>query len=293
MRIALNLKSIPFTSKAVNLLKGEQHEGAYIKSVNPSHFVPTLQIPASSQDRDAGIAIAQSVAALEYLEERFPDRNPLLPPQTDTAGRAYVRTLVNVIACDTQPVTNMRILNRAGELGASKEDWARALLTDGLHAYEAVAAKKAGRFSYGDQITLADVTLVPAVWGAMRFGVEMDKLPTVKAIFENMSKEDAVIKAHWKNQGRHARGFEKMNATFRCFCRAGSSCNGDVTRHELREVLTGKGVLDDWTRPPAVDIKPKGVRRRSRDQLQPPTFGKSSCRHRAPPSTFCSPLLPT
>jgi maleylacetoacetate isomerase len=196
LRIALELKQIPYTCKYVNLLKGEQSSDAY-DVINPSHLVPSLQ-PLSGPD--SGIIITQSIAALEYLEEKYPSRTPLLPPKSSPVGRAHVRSLVGIIACDLQPVTNLRILTRVGSLGGDKADWAKDLMAEGLRAYERLVAEKAGRFSYGDTITMADLCLVPAVWGALRFGVQMEDFPVISRIYEQLSKEEAVIKAHWKNQ---------------------------------------------------------------------------------------------
>jgi len=198
LRIALALKSISYSSKPVNLLKGEQRLAEY-SDINPSHSVPSLQ-PLSGPDANADVLITQSIAALEYLEERYPDSAPLLPPTSSPADRAYVRSLVGVIACDLQPVTNLRILTRVDGLGGSKAEWAKELMGDGLAAYERLVAARAGRFSLGDAISLADVCLIPAVWGAMRFKVDMTAFPVVTRIFEEMSGLDAVKQAHWKNQ---------------------------------------------------------------------------------------------
>jgi maleylacetoacetate isomerase len=196
LRIALELKSIPFTSKSVDLLKGE-HRSAEYEAINPSHAVPSLQ-PLTGADR--GIIISQSIAALEYLEENYPDQTPLLPPKSSSADRAYVRTLVSIFASDIQPVTNLRILSRVGSLDGSKEEWGKSLTEEGLMAYERLAAEKAGRFSFGDTVTLADVCLVPTIWGAMRFQIDMEKYPVTKRVYEEMSKLEAVKRAHWNAQ---------------------------------------------------------------------------------------------
>ncbi|SPO05397.1 related to maleylacetoacetate isomerase [Cephalotrichum gorgonifer] len=167
IRIALNLKELPYESVYVNLLSGQQSGSEYAK-INPSRLVPTLQhvsAGAPGDSTDNTVSIPQSMAILEYLDEAFPDKPSLLPPASDPVGRATVRALANIIACDTQPVTNLRILLRVTKLGGSKEDWARELMCDGFAAYERLAAGTSGRFSYGDRITLADVCLVPAVWG--------------------------------------------------------------------------------------------------------------------------------
>lgn len=196
VRIALNLKGIAYEPKTVNIVKKEHKTKGY-GEINPLNFLPSLQITSGS---DAGKVLTQSVAILEYLEEKHPDAATLLPPEDDVAGRAHVRALVNIIAADVQPVTNERILKRVAAGGGNDKEWAHWLMTDGFAAYERLAAPTAGKFSYGDSITMADICVVPAVWRSARFGVNMDDYPTMKKVFENMSKEEAVIKAHWKNQ---------------------------------------------------------------------------------------------
>jgi maleylacetoacetate isomerase len=205
LRISCNLKKIPLKYSYINLLAAEQSSPSYTK-INPSRSVPTLSL--LGQDDPTGtfaqaneaLTITQSVAALEYLEEAFPDRFPLLPSTTALLARAQVRTLVNIIACDLQPVTNLRVLQRVTALGGSSALWAKDFMTAALLAYESLAMTTAGKFSVGDSVSLADVCLVPAVWGAQRWGVDFDALPTVMRIFENMSQIEEVDKAHWQRQ---------------------------------------------------------------------------------------------
>lgn len=192
----MNLKGIPYEAVFVNIVKGEHKSEDYGK-INPIHFLPTLQVKSGP---NAGAILTQSIAIMEYLEENHPERTPLLPPKSDVMGRAHVRALVNVIACDTQPVTNERILKRVAADGGDSKEWAHWLMTDGFAAYERLAAPTAGKFSFGDSITMADICVVPGVWRSMRFNVNLNEYPTLKRVFEAMSKEDAVVKAHWKNQ---------------------------------------------------------------------------------------------
>jgi maleylacetoacetate isomerase len=195
IRIALNLKGLEYESIPVNLLKAE-HSSANFKRLNPSGLVPALRLRLDNR------VLTQSIAIIEYIEEVYPEHSLLLPSKNDLIGRAHVRGLANIIACDTQPVTNMRVLNRVAALknGEAKDRWARELMKDGLRAYETMAAKVAGRFSYGDNVTLADVCLVPAVWGAQRFGVDINQFPVVSRVYHEMSHLEAVKKAHWKHQ---------------------------------------------------------------------------------------------
>ena len=196
VRIALNLKGIPYDAAFVNFVKGENKSEKY-GAINPLNFLPSLQIQSGD---DAGKTMTQSLAIMEYLEEKHPDCKPLLPPSSDLAGRAHVRALACVIACDIQPVTNERILKRIAAQGGSDREWAKWLMTDGFSAYERLAAPTAGRYSCGDSITIADVCVVAAVWRAARFGIDMGQFPMLRRVFEAMSKEEAVMKAHWKNQ---------------------------------------------------------------------------------------------
>lgn len=196
VRIALNLKQLAYEPVSVNIVKGE-HKSETYGAINALHFVPSLQVQSGHGTERI---ITQSLAIMEYLEEQHPNTTPLLPPKDDVDGRAHVRALACVIACDVQPVTNERILKRISADGGDDREWAKWLMTDGFSAYERLAAPLAGKFSYGDRITMADICVVPAVWRAARFGVDLDQFPIMKRVFEEMSKHDAVIKAHWKNQ---------------------------------------------------------------------------------------------
>ncbi|KAM6524386.1 hypothetical protein FSOLCH5_004988 [Fusarium solani] len=195
LRIALNIKSIKYDMVYVNLLKNEQLSDEH-KALNPSASVPVLINKAS---KGTPFKVGQSVAALEYLEEKHPD-TPMLPPTSDPEARAMVRTLVDIVCVDIQPPTNLRIMRRVRELGGSAEDWNLQLMTQGMAAYENVAAGTAGKYSFGDEVTLADACLIPAIWNAQRFGVDLKAFPTISRIVENLKDHPAVVKAHWQNQ---------------------------------------------------------------------------------------------
>lgn len=195
LRIALNLKNIKPTYKYINLVKKEQRTEEYTL-INPSHTVPTLIITPSTGAPP--IKITQSIPALEYLEEAYPSVRPLLP--ADLATRATVRTLTAILAADVQPITNLAILNRVDAMGGDKVLWAREIMAQGLAAYEAVAKDTAGEFSVGDEISMADVCLVPAMWGAERFGVDFGEMPTVKRVYEKLAAMEEVKRAHWTRQ---------------------------------------------------------------------------------------------
>lgn len=199
LRIALNLKSLSYTSTYVNLLKGEQSSDAH-KAINPSGTVPALVIEYPNQKP---ITITQSLAALEYLDE-IPSGQKgghlLLPLLSDPEGRATVRTLSDIISCDIQPVTNLRILKKVGEVGVDRAAWSKGLIEQGLEAYEKIVAETAGLYSVGDKVTMADVCLVPAAWGAERVGVDLGAFPTLKGVVDRLEGLEAVKKGHWKTQ---------------------------------------------------------------------------------------------
>ncbi|KAM4066170.1 putative glutathione S-transferase [Hirsutella rhossiliensis] len=177
LRIVLNLKDISYDTAPVNLLDGEQLSESH-RALNPS---------------------ATSVAALEFLEEVHPE-TPILPPAGDAKARAVVRTLVNIVSADMQPVTNLRIMRRVRALGGNAEEWNKELMTDGLRAYEAVAKDHAGKYSFGDAITMADACLLPAAWNAERFGVDLRAFPVVSRVVDSLNQHPAVVKAHYFNQ---------------------------------------------------------------------------------------------
>lgn len=193
LRIALHYKSLPFEQIPIHLLKGEQSTPEF-KALNPSGTVPLL----TRLDADTEFAIGQSVAALEYLEEALPDRPRLLPE--DPVSRAKVRTLVNIIACDTQPVTNSHILGAVQKIGYDRMKWGEEYTVKGLEAFEGVVKQTAGKYCVGDNFSLADVCLMPAAWGAQRYNIDLGRFPTIKRLFDSLSKEDVVVKAHWKSQ---------------------------------------------------------------------------------------------
>ncbi|PLB41266.1 maleylacetoacetate isomerase MaiA [Aspergillus candidus] len=197
LRIALNLKNIPYTPIPINLLKGEQRT-ATNTTLNPSATVPTL-IAEHTTPAPKTVTITQSLPALEYLEE-ISTAPSLLPPASNPELRAVARTLANIIACDVQPVTNLRILKRVESYGVDRTVWAKELTEEGLRAYEAIAASVAGEFSVGDNITIADVCLLPAVWNAQRVGVDLEPFPVIQRVAARLEEVDAVKRGHWRTQ---------------------------------------------------------------------------------------------
>lgn len=178
VRIVLALKGLQFDYLPVSLLKGEQSADAF-RALNPAELVPVLD--------DGGRIVTQSLAIAEYLEERYP-QPPLLPH--DPLPRAYVRSVALSIACDIHPLNNLRVLRyllrelKTGE--EQKNAWYRHWVEQGLAQLEArlVAEGRVGRFCHGDQVSLADVTLVPQIFNARRFDCRLDQVPTIMRIFD-------------------------------------------------------------------------------------------------------------
>lgn len=168
VRIALNLKGLSAEHLPHHLRKGEQRDPAYL-AINPQGLVPTLQ--------DQGVIITQSLAIIEWLEETHPEP-PLLPK--DALRRAHVRAFAQVLACDTHPVQNLKVLTRLRELGLAGEkvtDWAAWANREGLAACEALLANEAGPFCFGEAPGMADLCLVPQLANARRFGVDLSGFP--------------------------------------------------------------------------------------------------------------------
>ncbi|KAI9168200.1 hypothetical protein H9P43_007572 [Blastocladiella emersonii ATCC 22665] len=191
VRIALNLKGIKYTPKYVNLLKGEQRADEYADSVNPSRMVPALQID--------GHLLTQSMAILEYLDETRPDTPSLLP--ADPVARATVRALANILAADTQPVQNLRVLQKVSSDPAERAAWGKHWVSAGLDALEKAVAKTAGKYCVGDSVTQVDVCLVPQLYNAGRFGVDMAPYPTLTRVAAALALLPAFQKARPEVQG--------------------------------------------------------------------------------------------
>ena len=169
VRIALNLKGLSAEHLTHHLRKGEQRHPSYL-AINPQGLVPALQ-------DDGGTSLTQSLAIIEWLDEIHPEP-PLLPK--DPLRRARVRAFAQVIACDTHPVQNLKVLARLRELGVSEDQvtsWAAWANREGLSACEKLIAGEAGPFCFGTAPTIADLCLVPQLANARRFGVDLAAYP--------------------------------------------------------------------------------------------------------------------
>ncbi|HEX6691909.1 MAG TPA: maleylacetoacetate isomerase [Burkholderiales bacterium] len=194
VRIALNLKGLAYEPSFVHLPKGEHRAAPYSK-VNPQALTPTLQL-------DDGEQLAQSLAIIEYLDEVQPEP-PLLPK--DAKGRARVRSLSLLIACEIHPLNNLRTLQHLKRALGQNEDqvnaWYRHWVGDGLARFEAdVARGMSGRFCHGDAPTMADCCLVPQIFNAQRYQCDLAPYPVTMRIFDACMKLEAFDRAQPSKQ---------------------------------------------------------------------------------------------
>jgi maleylpyruvate isomerase len=174
VRIGLNLKGVGYRTVAHDLRTGAQSAADYA-ALNPQKLVPTIEVD--------GVVLTQSLAILEWLDETYPEP-PLLP--ADTIGRATVRAMAATIACDVHPLHNLRVLGQLrSEFVADDvqvKAWMARWMGDGLAALEAFVARHGKGFAYGETPTLADICLVPQIYSAERFGIDLAPYPrTVEA----------------------------------------------------------------------------------------------------------------
>nr|WP_168879754.1 maleylacetoacetate isomerase [Rhizobium sp. P28RR-XV]NLR88178.1 maleylacetoacetate isomerase [Rhizobium sp. P28RR-XV] len=194
-RIAFNLKGVSYEFRSVHLRKdgGQQKSPAY-RSLNPQALVPTLKTGA--------FHLTQSLAIIEWLDETQPGPK-LLPHEADL--RAKVRAFAQVIACDVHPLQNLRVLDYLkADFGADRaalDAWCRRWITDGLSACETLLSEYGSSpFCFGEHPTLADICLVPQIFSAQRFGVDLGAMPRLRAIHQACEALPAFSEAHPKRQ---------------------------------------------------------------------------------------------
>lgn len=199
VRIALHLKAVDFDNVTVDLVKdgGEQFSAGYV-ALNPAKLVPTL---VDDDGVGGELVINQSLAILEYLEEKF-DGYPLL--SGDAGQKARIRAMALDIACDIHPLNNLRVLKYLTvELAVSDEarsQWYADWIGTGFAAIEAKLAQTAGNYCFGDKVTLADITLIPQLYNARRFNVALTDFPLICRIEKNCLALPAFIAAAPENQ---------------------------------------------------------------------------------------------
>jgi maleylacetoacetate isomerase len=185
VRIVMNMKNINYEIKPVHLVKGEQKSEEFEK-LNPTKRVPLLQFHLG--EKENVISIPESSAICEFLEETFPEI-PLLP--SDPIARAKVRAICCEIACNIQPIQNLSVINRIQEIGGNKMDWAKEWISKGLDEVEKLLIQTRGKYSYGDEVTMADAFLIPQLYNARRFAVEMNNYSNILEIEKNLSSIEA------------------------------------------------------------------------------------------------------
>ncbi|SEK38975.1 maleylacetoacetate isomerase [Colwellia chukchiensis] len=194
VRIALHLKGLAFESIAVHLVKdgGQQHQAAYT-ALNPSHLVPTLV--------DGDLVLNQSLAIIEYLDDKYPDI--ALYPQ-NAAEKAKVKALALDIACEIHPLNNLRVqqylVNTLPLPESAKLTWSHHWMQQGFEAVEQQLAHSAGKYCFGDTITMADICLVPQVYNANRFKLDMTRFANIRRVVDNCNQQPAFIAALPENQ---------------------------------------------------------------------------------------------
>ena len=194
VRIALNLKKLDYETAAIHLRRNDQGKPDY-RGVNPQGLVPALE--------DGGQTLIQSLAIIEYLDEIHPEP-PLLP--TDPLGRARVRALADIVACDIHPINNLRVLryltHQLGHEEAAIGNWYNHWIASGFAALEPLLVRDArtGAFCHGDSPGFADVVLVPQVVNAERYRLDMAPYPTIARIYKSCMALAPFAAAHPDNQ---------------------------------------------------------------------------------------------
>lgn len=197
VRIALNLKGLEYEYIPVHLVKdgGQQHTDNY-SLLNPAQLVPTFV------DDDEDIILNQSLSIIEYLDERYPQPTKLLP--SHSLERARVRALALDIACDIQPLANLRVQQvLKSDYRLSDDDiakWGHRWVKGGFDGIEKRLQTQAGKYCFDFDVTLADVCLVPQVYVAKRYNVDMNEYPLIKRIAENCEVLQAFKDAAPDNQ---------------------------------------------------------------------------------------------
>lgn len=193
VRIALHHKQLPFEQRPVSLIKGEQRSDDYL-ALNPQGLVPALS--------DRGTLLTQSLAICEYLDEEYPDALRLLP--NSPVDRARVRAMAQLVACDIHPLGNLRVLKylqqQLQQDDAGKQAWVERWLHQGLAALEALVQPWAGDYLYGDQVSLADICLVPQLYNARRFNLDLTAYPALCRVDEALAELPAFQAAHPSRQ---------------------------------------------------------------------------------------------
>ena len=192
VRIGLALKGVEYAYSAVDLIKGQQREPAY-QAVNRQMLTPSL-------DLGGGRVLTQSLAILEWLEEAHPQ--PAILPK-DPLDRQTVRAMALIVACDIHPLNNTRVgrkLNKMGVDQAGILEWTQGWIRDGFDALEPMVAAHGKGFAFGETPTIADCCLIPQVYSANRYEVDLSPYPAIRAVNERAAAHPAFQAAHPNKQ---------------------------------------------------------------------------------------------
>uniref|UniRef100_UPI0037E86CF5 maleylacetoacetate isomerase isoform X1 n=1 Tax=Semicossyphus pulcher TaxID=241346 RepID=UPI0037E86CF5 len=187
VRIAFALKGIEYDQVPVNLIEdGGQQRTKEFKTLNPMQQVPAVEID--------GFLLSQSLAVVQYLDETRPGTR-LLPE--DPKKRAQVRMISDLIASGIQPLQNLSVIQK---VGAEKVPWSQHFIDRGFQALEPILKQTAGKYCVGDEISMADICLVPQVYNAERFKVDLEQFPTIKRLNQTLLEIDAFKVSHPHSQ---------------------------------------------------------------------------------------------
>ncbi len=193
VRIGLALKGQAYDYVPVDLVAGEQHKAAY-RLINPQRLTPALDLGDGSE------IMTQSLAILEWLDETQPD--PAFLPK-DPRDRARVRAMALIIACDIHPLNNTRVGRAMAAMGVEAPRWAKWMerwMVDGFNVLEPLIATHGAGYCFGDQPSLADICLIPQVYSAQRYEVDLAAYPAIRAVAERCVEHPAFMAAHPDNQ---------------------------------------------------------------------------------------------
>ncbi|WP_421934050.1 maleylacetoacetate isomerase [Phenylobacterium sp.] len=193
VRIGLALKGVDYAYVPVDLVAGEQHKAEY-RAVNPQRLTPALDLG------DGSDVMTQSLAILEWLEETRPE--PAFLPK-DPLDRARVRAMAMIIACDIHPLNNTRVMRAFEAMDVApprRQKWMERWMVDGFNTLEPMIAKYGQGYCFGDQPGLADCCLIPQVYSARRFNVDLEAFPSILAVADHAAEHPAFIAALPENQ---------------------------------------------------------------------------------------------
>ena len=189
VRIGLALKGLAYDYVAIDLTAAVQHQAAY-RAINPQRLVPALDLG------DGSPPLTQSLAILEWLDETHPE--PALLPK-DPLGRARVRAMADIIACDMHPLNNLRVTRALEAMAVEaprRAKWIERWILDGFGVLEPMIARHGQGYAFGDTPTIADACLVPQVYSAERFKVDLSPFPALTAAVEKARTHPAFVAAH-------------------------------------------------------------------------------------------------